>query len=900
MIAVAGDDHVSKSSTAAHQSDHIFKACGLPVFFPSNVQDILDMGLHAFAMSRFSGVWSGMKTIQEVVESSASVVVDPDRVKIVLPEDFVMPPGGLHIRWPDPPLEQEARLMDYKWYAALAYVRANRLNHNVVESGHDRLGIIASGKAFNDTRQALADLGLDDDTCRTLGIRLHKVNVVWPLEATITRDFAQGLQEILVVEEKRQVIEYQIKEQLYNWRADVRPNVLGKFDEPEGAAGGEWSMPNPSENWLLRAKADLTPAIVAKAIAKRLAKLGLAPAGSEVAARMAQRIAVIEGRERALAELETDTGERAPWFCSGCPHNTSTRVPEGSRAMAGIGCHYMSVWMDRSTSTFSQMGGEGAAWVGQQPFTTDAHVFANLGDGTYFHSGSLAIRQSIAAGVNITYKVLYNDAVAMTGGQRVGERAEGHTVLKARGEVSRLLVIAPIAAFEAWKDDSRECFEAPPRVVVHDGPGSLIPEHADVVLTNYNRVSADYDRLRDVIAGTDSHVILDEAHRIKRGALGVHGRAVLDLAYVAKRRDVLTGTPAPQGAFDLIALMRFLYPGQDRQILPADAYVEQNGRDPEVLEQTGSAISKYFVRTPKSSLGLPSPVFELVVRPMGRIQSAIYDGLVGRYRGRFALAQESRREFNRLGRVVMYLLEAATNPALLSAGSDSSDEAGFAHPPLEVQADAALADLLAEYSQFETPWKYAYVREAVSNAAAAGEKVLVWTTFVRNIRALERELREFNPAVVHGGVPPEDGAPPGALTRESELDRFRHDPSCSVLLANPAACGEGVSLHHWCHHAIYLDRTFNAGHFLQSQDRIHRLGLSEDVETRFTLLLSGGTIDEVVDARLREKVRALSTLMNDPGLVRVALPESDEVHDERPALKDDAAAVAAHLGSGGS
>lgn len=431
VIAIAGDDHVAKSSTAAHQSDHIFKACGLPVFFPSNVQDILDMGLHAFAMSRYAGVWSGMKTIQEVVESSASVSVDPDRVKIVLPEDFTMPPGGVHIRWPDAALEQEARLFDHKWYAALAYVRANKLNHNVIEGPNDRFGIIASGKAYNDTRQALADLGLDDDACRRLGLRLHKVNVVWPLEATITREFAQGLQEILVVEEKRQVIEYQLKEELYNWRTDVRPNVLGKFDEPEGDfSGGEWAMPNPSENWLLRAKADLTPAIIAKAIAKRLKKLGMAPEGSEVAARMQTRLDVIAARERAMASAKSETGDRQPWFCSGCPHNTSTRVPEGSRAMAGIGCHFMSIWMDRSTSTFSQMGGEGVAWVGQAPFTKDAHVFANLGDGTYFHSGLLAIRQSIAAGVNITYKILYNDAVAMTGGQQVGERPEGHSVLQ--------------------------------------------------------------------------------------------------------------------------------------------------------------------------------------------------------------------------------------------------------------------------------------------------------------------------------------------------------------------------------------------------------------------------------------------------------------------------------------
>ena len=350
VIAIAGDDHASKSSTAAHQSDHIFKACGMPVFFPSSVQEILDLGLHAFAMSRFSGVWMGMKTIQEVVESTTSVSVDPDRVQIALPEDFAMPPGGVHIRWPDPPLEQEARLMDYKWYAALAYMRANRLNRNVIEGPQDRFGIIASGKAYNDTRQALVDLGLDDDTCRRLGIRLHKVNVVWPLEATATREFAMGLQEVLVVEEKRQVIEYQIKEALYNWRPDVRPNVLGKFDEQEGDhTGGEWSMPNPSENWLLRAKADLTPAIIAKAIAKRLRKIGMAPEGSDIAARMDARLAVIDQRERAMAEMKIDTGDRMPWFCSGCPHNTSTRVPEGSRALAGIGCHYMSQWMDRST-----------------------------------------------------------------------------------------------------------------------------------------------------------------------------------------------------------------------------------------------------------------------------------------------------------------------------------------------------------------------------------------------------------------------------------------------------------------------------------------------------------------------------------------------------------------------
>jgi len=424
VLAVAGDDHVSKSSTAAHQSDHIFKACGLPVFFPSNVQEILDLGLHAIALSRYAGVWAGMKTIQEVVESSGSVDVDIDRVKIALPQDFDLPAGGVHIRWPDAALAQEARLMDVKWYAALAYVRANRLNHNVIASSADRFGIIASGKAYNDVRQALHDLGLDAATCERIGLRLHKVAVVWPLEPVSLRDFANGLQEILVVEEKRQVIEYQLKEELYHW--PQRPNVVGKF-VGDSAGGGEWSQPNPAGNVLLRANADLNPTLVARAIAQRLTQLGV-PA--DVQQRMDAHLALLDARAQVTSMINTDGIERTPWFCSGCPHNTSTRVPEGSRALAGIGCHYMALWMDRSTSTFSQMGGEGVAWVGQQPFCTDTHVFANIGDGTYFHSGLLAIRQSIAAGVNITYKILYNDAVAMTGGQRVGERPEGHSVLQ--------------------------------------------------------------------------------------------------------------------------------------------------------------------------------------------------------------------------------------------------------------------------------------------------------------------------------------------------------------------------------------------------------------------------------------------------------------------------------------
>jgi indolepyruvate ferredoxin oxidoreductase len=424
VLVLAGDDHGAKSSSLPHQSDHIFKACGIPVFYPSTVQEYLDLGLHGWAMSRYSGLWVGMKTVTEVVEASASVDIDPDRVKIILPEDFTLPADGLNIRWPDSPLEQEARLLDYKFYAALAYVRANRLNHTVIDSPKAWFGIVTGGKAYLDTRQALEDLGLDQATCAQLGIRLFKCGVVWPLEAQTVREFATGLEEILVVEEKRQILEYALKEELYNWRDDVRPKIYGKFDEKDGH-GGEWAQ--PMGNWLLPAHYELSPAMIAKAIAARLlhpgqyaSKFGL---GSDLRARIEARLAIIEAKERALkqTQLQTEnTAQRVPTFCSGCPHNTSTHVPEGSRAVAGIGCHYMVTWMpERRTETFTQMGGEGTPWIGQAPFTYEQHIFANLGDGTYFHSGILAIRASIAAKVNITYKILYNDAVAMTGGQPI-------------------------------------------------------------------------------------------------------------------------------------------------------------------------------------------------------------------------------------------------------------------------------------------------------------------------------------------------------------------------------------------------------------------------------------------------------------------------------------------------
>ncbi len=481
VIAVAGDDHLSKSSTLAHQSEQTFMACGLPVFAPSNVQDILDLGLHAFAMSRYSGLWAGMKTVQDVVESAAAVDVDPQRVKIVLPEDFVLPDAGVHIRWPDEPLVQEARLMQVKWPAAIAYVRANRLNHNVIAGANDRLGIIAAGKAFGDVRQALRHLGLDDAQCRALGLRLHKVNVVWPLEPQSMREFTRGLQEVLVVEEKRPILELQIKDELYHCPPGERPRVIGKYDIPDvGDAGGEWSHTRPEQDWLLRATADLTPVLIARAIAKRLKHLGVP---EDIQTLMDVRLAAILANERAQSNAAAQSLDRLPWFCSGCPHSTSTRVPEGSTAMAGIGCHGMATWMDRSTTSWTQMGGEGTPWIGQASFTTRQHMFANLGDGTYFHSGLLAIRQSIAAGVNITYKVLYNDAVAMTGGQQVGERPEGHSVaqiansLRAEGVVKMVVVTdepekyrrGPVAgpAGSGATAHPELVMELPPGVAVH-------------------------------------------------------------------------------------------------------------------------------------------------------------------------------------------------------------------------------------------------------------------------------------------------------------------------------------------------------------------------------------------------------------------------------------------------
>ena len=410
VILVAGDDHVAHSSSLPHQSDHIFVASMIPILYPCNVQEYLDLGVHAWAMSRFSGCAVGFKAIADTVESTASVDANPFRVTVKMPDDFVMPEGGLNIKMSDSGVSaharaQEALMQDYKIYAALAYARANKLNHVTIDSPVARIGIVASGKSYLDVLEALDQLGITEADAALIGIRLFKVSMPWPLEPDSVREFAQGLDEILVVEEKRQLVEYQIKEQLYNWRDDVRPRVVGKFDEK-----GEWVAPRGE--WLLTSKLDFSVAQIAKVIASRIAKFYCSESIEE-------RLSILQAKE-AILKKAIATPPRPIYYCSGCPHNTSTRVPEGSTALAGIGCHAMATAIyPEGNKLMTHMGGEGATWIGQAAFSKVPHVFQNLGDGTYFHSGYLAIRAAVASGVNITYKILYNDAVAMTGGQPV-------------------------------------------------------------------------------------------------------------------------------------------------------------------------------------------------------------------------------------------------------------------------------------------------------------------------------------------------------------------------------------------------------------------------------------------------------------------------------------------------
>lgn len=400
VLALCGDDHACKSSTMPHQSEYALIHALMPVMAPSSVQDILDLGLYGWALSRYSGCWVGFKVVSDTVDTSASVYADPNRINIVTPDDFFLPPSGLNIRWPDVPLEQEKRLIDFKLPSVKAFTRVNDINKLILPSKKARIGIVTAGKVYLDTRQALEDLGISEGKANQMGIRLLKIGVTWPLEEEIIRKFAEGLEEIIVVEEKRSLLEVQIKDILYHMPADQRPRVVGKVDEN--------GKPLFHENYELD---DLEIALVLIDRFKQFEDIKIE----------AKHLADLRARHRMLESKDISL-QRIPYYCSGCPHNTSTHVPEDSRALGGIGCHYMATWIDDKTKTFTQMGGEGVPWIGQQKFTSEKHVFANLGDGTYFHSGSLAIRAALAAEARITFKILFNDAVAMTGGQPV----DGH------------------------------------------------------------------------------------------------------------------------------------------------------------------------------------------------------------------------------------------------------------------------------------------------------------------------------------------------------------------------------------------------------------------------------------------------------------------------------------------
>lgn len=391
VLAAMGDDHACESSTTAHQSEFALVDAMMPILNPASVQDILDFGLSGWALSRYSGCWVGIKCVHDTVEATASVEIDSVSDSFVIPEDFLLPPGGLNIRWPDTPLQQEQRLHEHKLPAVHAFWRENSLDQLIYDPPNARIGIATTGKSYSDVRRALSELGIDKSEAYRLGIRLYKIAMTWPLEKNGLDRFATNLEKIIVVEEKRGLIEDQVKTLLYR-RANA-PIVVGKRDEQDRV--------------LLTSTARLNAIQIATVIGEQILQQH-----SETLAQRVERVRLLSEKDTELAPLQ-----RMPYFCAGCPHNTSTKVPDGSVALAGIGCHYMAQWMDRSTARFTQMGAEGASWIGESLFSKRSHIFQNVGDGTYLHSGLLAIRAAVAANTTITFKLLYNDAVAMTGGQ---------------------------------------------------------------------------------------------------------------------------------------------------------------------------------------------------------------------------------------------------------------------------------------------------------------------------------------------------------------------------------------------------------------------------------------------------------------------------------------------------
>src|SRR5947209_843457 len=459
------------------------------------------------------------------------------------------------------------------------------------------------------------------------------------------------------------------------------------------------------------------------------------------------------------------------------------------------------------------------------------------------------------------------------------------------GQVDRLLVVAPLSAFESWEVEAQSCFSTPPRIQRFAGH---IPHGTEVVLVNYQRLENHLSALAGWLLEGRAHLILDEAHRMKRGRSGQWGTNCLNLAPLARRRDILTGTPAPQGPRDFIALVDFIWPNQARRILPGAALVSDPA--PETMGDVSQAIEPLFVRTTKSELGLDEPHLHVEPVTMKPLQRNIYDALRSRYVGMFDLSRTDQSLLAQMGEVTMYLLEAATNPRLLARRVGGDDAVTSRYPTLAIAPGSPLSELIARYTDHEMPPKFEKLAQAVATNAAAGRKTLIWSNFIGNLLDLERLLAPHQPALIYGAIPHEEeaGSLAGTRTRESELGRFRNDARCQVLLANPAAMAEGVSLHETCHDAIYLERTFNAGQYLQSLDRIHRLGLPPGTETRITFLESESSIDEAVDARVGLKAQRLGAMLDDPDLVTMALPDDD---DYGQVIEDveDLAALFAHL-----
>lgn len=440
VLALMGDDHTAESSTVAHASEFAFVDAMIPILNPAGVQELIDYGIYGYALSRFAGTWAALKCVKDNIESTASVDVALDRIRISLPE-IELPPGGLHIRHELNQLGQEERLHDYKRKAAAAFIQENGLNRIIYSGGRSpRLGIVTIGTSYLDVRQALDDLGIDEARAADLGLRLFKVACPWPFDYQHMAEFVSGLQTVIVVEEKRSLLEVQLRENLYG--TPNHPVIIGKKDEH-----GETLFP---------VKGSLDPNEIAIAIGERI--LRVIGHSEEIAAHVAR----LRQFQAMLSDAQ-DLAKRVPYFCSGCPHNTSTRVPEGSIAGAGIGCHLMSIWMDRQTAGFTAMGGEGAQWIGQAPFSTRDHFFQNLGDGTYTHSGSLAIRFAVASGVNMTYKILYNDAVAMTGGQP----AEGALTVEQIAAQVRAEGVSHLAIVSDEPDKYAGRFKFPEGATVH-------------------------------------------------------------------------------------------------------------------------------------------------------------------------------------------------------------------------------------------------------------------------------------------------------------------------------------------------------------------------------------------------------------------------------------------------